>query len=82
MFSYTALALTEEQVSINEGEEFQRVSVIMNYLIPFKGKQSKYVTKQIAIIIIISVEFLYGAAKLCSQACSTGKMHTYNQNMC
>jgi len=55
MFGYTVLAVTAEQVSLNEGEEFQHVSVIMNNLIPFKGKQRKYITKQIVIIIIISV---------------------------
>jgi len=43
------------RLRVNEGEEFQHVSVIMNNLIPFKGKQRKYITKQIVIIIIISV---------------------------
>jgi hypothetical protein len=56
MFGYTALAFPEEQVSFNEGEEFQHVSVIMNYLVLFKGKRSKYITKQIVITIIISVQ--------------------------
>jgi hypothetical protein len=56
MFGYIFLALTEEQVSFNEGEEFHHVSVIMNYLIPFKGKQSKYIAKQIVTIIVISVQ--------------------------
>jgi len=55
MFSYTVLALTEKQVSLNEGGEFQHVSVIMNYLSLFKDKQSKYITKQIVVIIIVSV---------------------------
>jgi len=55
MFGYTVLVLPEEQVILNEGDEFQHVSVITNYLILFKGKQNKYITKQIVIIIIISV---------------------------
>jgi len=52
MFGDTVLPVTEEQVSLNEGEGFQHVSVNINYLILSKGKESKYITKQIVIIII------------------------------
>jgi len=59
MFGDTLLPLTEEQVSLNEGEGFQHVSVIMNYLILSKGKQSKYITKQTVIIIVSVGIFVY-----------------------
>jgi hypothetical protein len=53
MFSYTVLAFMEEQISFNKVEAFQHVSVIMNYLILFKGKQSEgSMTKHILVIII------------------------------